>query len=388
MNSFALWFTSETEVCDAIREVRVDFSFWTGEEANFEDMVFDVGLTISSVKDINRINLYVPFRISETLNGERVGDIRDLGKTLWNTDVLNTLFNTSYDIEEIGGAPKYRRCVDYRDGLFCVNPGQIADQEGEVVENIRDGYSGKDEMLVYGLDEQTNIEFQEMCFGGTVVGIHSFQKYQGEKEIPVYIRFRIKSNSLISIIRPTKKKNDLLNSLHQTDFFIDFKFNDYRSLNPNLIETITREKVAKRLLRVERGLVQVILMTTEDVDIFSTNIIKQKTLDVSVWDKYFQIDRETKANGVGNNKKYLANYWQFEGFSACSVYLKLRRMHCSAITVMFYIFSLMFITILCNIISFINLWIPIVIAAGLAGLFIFFNFKRTGRSKKRMKQFE
>ena len=88
MNSFALWFNSQSaEPEDFIADVH--FNLWNLHYYKAMPPSLDIGIEIENSSKCNTINLFVPFKID-------INNIYDLGKTLKSSEILCSVFNEDY----------------------------------------------------------------------------------------------------------------------------------------------------------------------------------------------------------------------------------------------------------------------------------------------------
>ncbi len=299
MNSFALWFNS-----DHIDENRIDadvhFNLWNLHYRKALPPCLDVGIKIKDIRECIALNFYIPFLVKKE-------EIADLGKKLSSSEILCSVFNEDYILSRQGNE-KILHVTD-------INLNKI--------------------MSIYCLDEKNDISTKTQ-FEGTLLSITIPDKLRSTDEA-IYFRFRIKSKNLYKVIKSYNPQNVFLQSAISIIEAIDFRFNDYRSLNPSLLEQM-RKGVSYSI-----GKVHFLLLTEADVEInFSSVTAMARELETHIWNGYF--------NPL-SGKSIVAYHWKFKREDSnklienCIMFVKTKVHKCNWVTIIVYLLSLSIITL-------------------------------------------
>lgn len=305
MKTFACWCkTKDGSSQVEFGQAETHFNLWV--EYNSKDTIpcLDVGLMLPS-QNISELYFYVPFSVSDD-------EVTDLGNII-STDptLLKAIFNDELII-----------------------------QQGKEPKQIIVAKTDTRRFIIYSLS-QNNIKIKQ-GLGGTVIKLII---PQDNKEERIYLRFRIKSKGLNSLIQQIKPKNAMFTSAVSTDFFIDFRYNDIRSFEPDLREMIRQSQYT--VLQWEK--IHFFLMTNPQNSISSLSVLDERQLEPCLWDKYFEEE---------HNKFLVAYHWkQKKGSDTgnfiknCNIYLRFRESTCNWKTITIYLIIFLAITIIANAIS-------------------------------------
>lgn len=194
---------------------------------------------------------------------------------------------------------------------------------------------------IYCLDIENDTELQHR-YSGTLLSISRPKQFEGSVTTEYY-RFRIQNNCFSEMIKCYSPQNIFLQSAVSITEAIDFRFNDYRSLPPSLLEVMRTGK------SYEIGKVHFLLITESDVDLLYSSISPTaRELEKGTWKKYY--DRLSSANVV-------AYHWKFKSetkeklIENCIMFVKTRVHKCNWKTILLYIFVAGSLAILFNYIS-------------------------------------
>ena len=257
MSGLAVWCEGEelNETCACPYEMH--FNLWT----NTKPYTLDIGIKVRYVKELQNICLYFPFELSKQ-------SLKDLGEIITSSKLLlNTVFNEYYTKEE------------------DVEPKQIAVRE-----------NGHTIFYVYQLDVENDITINNK-YEGTILTIKLSERKNLKENQMYYFRFRSTAKSLNKFIEKRTNLN-LLNALLTENDFIDFRLNDWRSLNnDSLIEHVRNSKIKDYCLEK----VNFFVMTNGSIEIISNTKKSERKLEKGVWENYIQFD---------NHQVILAHQWQ------------------------------------------------------------------------------
>ena len=198
----------------------------------------DIGIKVKYVKELQNLCLYFPFKLSKD-------SITDLGKTITSSKLLlNTVFNEYYTKEE------------------DAEPKQIA---------IRD--NGATVFYVYQLDINNDIDVSNK-YNGTILTIKLSDRKNLKEDQMYYFRFRCSALNLNKIVEKRTNLN-LLNALLTENDFIDFRLNDWRSLNnDSLIEHVRNSRIKDYCLKK----INFFVMTNGSIEIISNTKKSERKL--------------------------------------------------------------------------------------------------------------
>jgi len=293
MNSFALWLDSKIEI-EKRTKAEVHFNLWNMHYKAALPPFLDVGIKLNNISDCSSINFFVPFFLAKE-------EVSDLGIVLKEGNILCTIFNEDYIVSQNGSSK-----------LLTVQ-----NSNSEPV------------MGIYCLDIKNDIKLENK-FGGTLISIPKPTSI--ESQLPIYFRFRIQSKMLKKIIKCYNPQNIFLQSAFSTIEAIDFRFNDYRSVDPSLLEQIRLQKS----YNIEK--VHFLLVTEADVDLqYSSGSETARELEKDVWKQYFSHIK---------SKNVVAYHWKFKSDSSeklignCIMFVKTKVHKCNWITILLYLLVL------------------------------------------------
>ena len=305
MSGLAIWSEGEKIDKTCACPYEVHFNLWTISKL----YILDIGIKIKYVKELNNVSLYFPFELTKT-------SITDLGNVITSSSVLlNTVFNESYTMEE------------------DIEPKQII---------VKD--SGTPIFYCYKLDIVTDISTRTE-YNGTILTIDLNKKKLKENEM-YYFRFRCATSKLNNFIEKRSNLNALNGLLTENDF-IDFRLNDWRTLNnDSLREHVRNSKIRNYCLEK----VNFFVMTNGNIEINSNTKKSERKLENDVWKDYIPINK---------NQVILAHQWQqkidkqkgimnVENFNA---YLKFKKQWFNIATVFSYAILIIIINVISSIVA-------------------------------------
>lgn len=302
MNNFALWFLQKEKKEDEFT-AEVHFNFWNLHYKKARHPFLDVGIKLKDSQNCERINFFVPFSI-------KMDDIEDLGCKLNNSDLTCSVFNENFTVKKESKSK------------FI----EVFSKDGEKSFNI------------YELDIKTDLKLEEK-YEGTII---SFPNPKSEKSI-IYFRFRIKLPKKNNLIKYYRAKNIFLQSAFSKIEAIDFRFNEYRTLSPSLLEEMGKN-IYKNIKKVH-----FLVLTEANVEILLPYTFKNvRELENNVWEKYYSniFDKKIVAYHLtykGENKD--------DTVENCVVFIKSKVHRCNFITIGIYLIFAVGLGMLTNYIS-------------------------------------
>lgn len=267
MESFAFWCSKREGSTDRYGiDVVANFNLWMPNRSN-DAPALDVGFKIShpsqKVRESERnpqdapisiceliesISFYCPFKVD-------LEDFEDLSKIMKDIDVTSAIFNENCTVETTR---------DYRYDI------------------IKTQHDGKDDNFYLCSFESEALSFTPRNEG---TEIHFSLNQENKDDKPIYMRFRIKSQGLKGIATPSKARDRLLTSAFTKEGVIDFRFNDYRTMNRSLWRTADGTKDS----HVDLSGMQVhfLLMTKANVNVKHWSDLKEvRPLEKNIWKSY------------------------------------------------------------------------------------------------------
>ncbi|OFI05012.1 hypothetical protein CLOACE_19810 [Clostridium acetireducens DSM 10703] len=253
MRSFALWYSTKDKESKLDKEITVHVNLWNKKKENQKNYCFDFGLLVEDIKSIEKIYLYVPFKIEKS-------QIKDLGAIISNNQLVNAIFNENFTTTD--GKPK----------KLIVN---------ETVE--------KPKFVIYALEVESQIKInpciRNASTPGTILEIDT-GSINLEKILRYYFRIRIQvgSDDLYMINDEIKGVSIFSDQFTNTEV-IDFRLNDVRSCSEELREQFNKGKKFN-ILAVH----YLILRNADDVIIHYGKEINSRMLENDLWKDYIEGD--------------------------------------------------------------------------------------------------
>lgn len=291
------------------------FNYWPKSISDHTQKTpyLDIGVKFYEYKDLEKFHFWFPISEKEDFSKK---NFKDLGCLLKDNDLASSIFNKSLHIASDGTKPK---------------------QSLVTIQNKESNNS----FIVYELAEE---DFSiSSILGGKCLTIKLENIINVSDSRPIYIRFRLKGTFLKKIERVVRVKNRLFQSAFTQTSYIDFRFNDTRSMHKSLREHYLNEKHSK----LEISKVHFLLMTRSEEEVTTPANIDARILEADIWEKYL----EHKICNV-----CVANHWRFEPsankpLETCIVYARYKVLQCNFSTIILYIFILYIMTLFFNITS-------------------------------------
>ncbi|MBF2707171.1 hypothetical protein [Flavobacterium soyangense] len=205
MKSIAIWYKSLDSNVESNEKLDLHFNFWKIPNGISKSHKFlDIGIKLSNTKNIGLLKIYFPVKI-ETKDFEDIVE-----KFIHKVNLVSAIFNENYKVISTATSKSF----------------EIRNTKNEFVFNI---YKTSTSDLLF-----------EQKHEGTIISISIPQQEKAN-----YFRFRIKGdfiNSLSTISVPT---NSILESAFSEIEMIDFRVNEIRDLNHDLLEQIKGERLLK-----------------------------------------------------------------------------------------------------------------------------------------------
>lgn len=264
MDSFALAYVSangaETE-----REkfsIKVNINLWTQCGWKDDCPVLDIGLMASNVSLVKKIRLYIPFPIEKE-------NLSDLCECLsGNTDLLGAVFNEPYTSAARSGEMKKT--------------------------DVLEGKDRKTKFTLYSLDFASNdVELSHKQKGvfldfniGNIIGSSSAVDFCDE----YYFRFRIESPELKNCVREYQAPNRYFETLVNSTYMVDMRFNNTRSLDHSLVQELTAQN---GWMLAPINSLHFLLMAKVDVDV-EKDFDSARVLEEKIWNGYVNLPKKSR----------------------------------------------------------------------------------------------
>lgn len=273
MKSIAIWYSSTKGHSSSLTDVELHFNFWKIPNGAKEHQKFlDIGIKLEDTSSVDSLNLYFPNQITQN-------DFEDIvSKFIDKADLVSAIFNENYKVTTDGTKKSY----------------EITDSKNEFVFTVYKT-SGND------------LVFQNNKFGGTIIKIKVLKQTK-----KTYYRFRLKGEFIDSLSTISKPTNSVLESAFSEIEMIDFRVNEIRDLNHDLIEEINKDV----LLKIKKQHFFFICSNEEEVIGNHQPYISCRNLENYRWDKYVDLTDKNKEN------VYLAYHWKENDKESVSTLIK------------------------------------------------------------------
>lgn len=271
MKSIAIWYKPIDVNLERDEKLDLHFNFWKIPNGTSKSHKFlDIGIKLSKTKNIESLKIYFPIKIKKT-------DFEDIvEKFIHKVDLVSAIFNENYKVISTTSSKSF----------------EIKDTKDEFVFNI---YK----------TSISDLSFEEK-HGGTIISINI-----PNEEKTNYFRFRIKGdfiNSLTTISQPT---NSIFQSAFSEIEMIDFRVNEIRDLNHDLLEQIKEE----RILSIQKQ--HFFFICSKDEELIGNHqpFLSCRNLENYKWDDYV-------GNKKINKQTYLAYHWKEKEVESVSTLIK------------------------------------------------------------------
>lgn len=259
MKSIAIWYKPIDVNLECVEKLDLHFNFWKIPNGTSKSHKFlDIGVKLSNTKNIESLKIYFPVKIKES-------DFEDIvDKFINKVDLVSAIFNENYKVISTATSKSF----------------EIKDTKNEFIFNI---YKTSISDLIF-VDK----------YEGTLISI-SIPK----EEKTNYFRFRIKGDFINSLTTISKPTNSIFQSAFSEIEIIDFRVNEIRDLNHDLLEQIKEE----RLLTIQKQ--HFFFICSKDEELIGNHqpFLSCRNLENYKWDDYV-------GNKKINNQTYLAYHWK------------------------------------------------------------------------------
>lgn len=271
MKSIAIWYKPTNVSLENDEKLDLHFNFWKIPNGTSQSHKFlDIGIKLSNTKNIDSLKIYFPVKINET-------DFEDIvEKFIHKVDLVSAIFNENYKVISTASSKSF----------------EIKDTKNEFVFNI---YK----------TSNSDLSFEEK-HGGTIISINIPKEDKAN-----YFRFRIKGSFINSISTLSVPTNSILESAFSEIEMIDFRVNEIRDLNHDLLEQIKLEK----LLKIQKQ--HFFFICSKDEELIGNHqpFLSCRNLENYKWDQYVDIPKV-------NNQVYLAYHWKETNVESVSTLIK------------------------------------------------------------------
>lgn len=271
MKSIAIWYKPTDVNLECDEKLDLHFNFWKIPNGTSKSHKFlDIGIKLSNTKNIESLKIYFPVKMKES-------DFEDIvDKFIHKVDLVSAIFNENYKVISTATSKSF----------------EIKDTKNEFFFNIyKTSYS--------------DLSFEEK-HGGTIISINI-----PKEEKANYFRFRIKGIFINSISTLSVPTNSILESAFSEIEMIDFRVNEIRDLNHDLLEQIK----LKKLLKIQKQ--HFFFICSKDEELIGNHqpFLSCRNLENYKWDDYV-------GNKKINNQTYLAYHWKEKEVESVSTLIK------------------------------------------------------------------
>lgn len=260
MDSFALAYVPANGA-EAEREkfsIKVNINLWTHCGWKAECPVLDIGLMVSRISLAQTIRLYIPFPVSKD-------NFSDLCKCLSkDSDLLGAVFNEPYTAKDRSGEVKKADVFKGREQTLEFTLYEL-------------DFSSKDVKLSQYKEKGTFLDFNIGNIIGSSNAVGSCDEY--------YFRFRIESPALNRCVREYQAPNRYFETLVNSTYMVDMRFNNTRSLEHSLVQELTAQN---GWMLAPINSLHFLLMAKVDVDV-EKDFDSARVLEEKIWNDYVNI---------------------------------------------------------------------------------------------------
>lgn len=295
-NSIQIWYEGEKSVSAGLE---LDVNIWRLKSVRTK-VIMDFGLKIKKSSLVNKVYIYFPFNFEKQ-------SVSDLGKAFQNPGILKGIFNENYVISDNTSNPK---------NLL-----------------VKDDETNKVLFSIYTFTDENDLKI-ENAYAGTIISFAVKQAAQTETR---YYRFRIATRDYSPFVEHHRPKNTFFESAFIETELLDFRINEKRNQDPNLIEKITEH------MRFQLDNINFFVMTSINDEVISdgVNLIYKRQLEMGgFWKSYLGIDYKKMSVYKSNNVRKNSSIEDFSCFA------KINYRKSNVLTIFKYLFVLLIITIL------------------------------------------
>ncbi|MDI9311568.1 MAG: hypothetical protein QM535_15250 [Limnohabitans sp.] len=282
MKSIAIWYTPTNSETNISNKIELHFNFWkipNGSKVHHKFL--DIGIKLEATQYIELLNIFLPVVIDNS-------DFEDIvSKFIDKPELVNAIFNENYKVLSDGTSKSYA----------------IKNTKGEPV------------FTIYKTST-SDMGFRKFA-NGTIISIKILK--QEEKS---YYRFRLKGDFVQSLSTIYKPTNAILESAFSEIEMIDFRINEIRDLNQDLLETIRKEVLPE----IVKQHFFFICSNEEEVIGNHQPFSSCRNLENYRWDNYvdFPKEKSSKLWKLIKSKQniYLAYHWKEEKKESVSILIK------------------------------------------------------------------
>lgn len=271
MKSIAIWHKPIDQNSEIITDVELHFNLWKIPNGASKQIKFlDMGIKLTKTINIETLRFYFPFQI-DTANFEDIVD-----KFINKADLVSAIFNENYKVLSTATSKLFE------------------------IKDIND-------KSVFDIYKTSTTDLtKENKYGGT---IFNFKVPRQDK--PIYFRFRITGGFIDSLCSNFKPTNAILESAFSEIEMIDFRVNEIRDLNQDLLELIKEEVIFK----IKKQHFFFICSNEEEVIGNHQPYLSCRNLENYRWNDYV---------GLSNleNQIYLAYHWKDNDKDNVSILIK------------------------------------------------------------------
>ncbi|WP_047396086.1 hypothetical protein [Cetobacterium sp. ZOR0034] len=324
MRSFALWYNprkkEETKIIGVKNKDEIEteskvcldihVNLWRNKKK--DTFIFDFGLMVSEIQEVEEICIYIPFEIEK---------IEDLGRKMKaNNSLINAIFNEECEIDS---SHPNRVKVKRRNSEECFMVYSIHDSEYEI-QKIENTKNTKGTILKLNVGK---------ILSKVEENLDSTKKY--------YFRIRFEQNSgNINMIKNQTSEQNIYSNFFKKIEMIDFRINDERTWS----ETIKQEYYRSKNF-VIKSIHYLLLRNANDEFIYYDGKIKSRLLEVEIWKDYIEfIDTDT----ITYHIKKIANDNQELGIENFICLTRFKFTSESVSLLIYYLIFVLFLAIIAN----------------------------------------
>lgn len=300
MKSIAIWCEPIDKNLESIDNIELHFNLWKIPNKSKKTHKFlDIGLKIENTENVSSLKIYFPTIITN------VDFVDIVEKFIDKPDLVSAIFNENYNVKS-NSTSKFSEIKDI------------------------------DDKFVFNIYKSTvdDLNFENK-FKGTIITINLPRQGQS-----IYLRYRIKGDFINSLSTISKPTNAILQSAFSEIGMIDFRVNEIRDLDINLIESRN-----KKFLKIKKLHFFFICSNEEEVIGNHQPFLSCRNLENYRWNKYVDLPNTDK-------QIYLAYHWkENSNKESASILIKSKYERNNLKTILKYLLFAIIIALITNLIS-------------------------------------
>lgn len=304
MKSFGLWYQKNDGENLEKPLFSLHVNFWSEsiktKRNKKRSPYLDIGIKVSNYRNIKNVTFQCPFIISQS-------QLADLSDKLSKKSNANLIFNKDAEMATKDNYSLVKLEGDNTDQGEVLLIFPLEQSIGEVYE-------------IQNVGERTNIVFDFSDFVKYIDSKDALKKIK-----TLYIRFRIKANTLMNAIYfDSEPLNKSFDSAFSGTRIIDFKINEKRNLDESSVTKM--EMNGQNWAEMDKIHLLIMEPSAYDVESFSTYQMTCRELEGKLWDDYLGEEIDLTKGHI------LAYHWKAANVFSCLIKVRYSRAKISTIS--------------------------------------------------------